>query len=102
MNRHRGRALGAAVLLAIIACATAPAARAVAAPAGDEKVVNINTASLEDLMTLPGIGKAYAERIVEYRQKNGPFKKVEDLLNVRGIGEKTFEKIRPRLTIGKG
>ncbi len=101
MNRHRGSALGAAVLLAIIACALAPTARAVAAPVADERLININTATLEELMTLPGIGKAYAERVVEYRQKNGPFKKVEDLLNVRGIGEKTFEKIRPRLTTGK-
>ena len=47
------------------------------------------------------IGKAYAERIVEYRQKNGPFKRVEDLLNVRGIGEKTFDRIKDRLTLGK-
>ena len=62
--------------------------------------VNINTASATDLQALPGIGAKTAERIVEYRQKNGPFKKVEDLMNVRGIGEKNFLKLKPQLTIG--
>ena len=64
--------------------------------------ININTATITDLQKLPGIGAATATRIVEYRQKNGPFKKVEDLLNVRGIGEKTFDRIRARLSVGKG
>jgi competence protein ComEA len=49
--------------------------------------VNLNTASAAQLEGLPGIGKAMAERIVEYRQKSGGFKKAEDLMNVRGIGE---------------
>ena len=62
--------------------------------------VNINTASATDLQALPGIGAKTAERIVEYRQKNGPFKKVEDLMNVRGIGEKNFLKLKPQLTVG--
>jgi competence protein ComEA len=62
--------------------------------------VNINSASADQLTALPGIGPSYAQRIVEYREKNGPFKRVEDILNVRGIGEKTFEKIRERITIG--
>jgi len=63
--------------------------------------VNINTASAEELTTLPGIGPSYAQRIVEHREKNGPFKKPEDLLSVRGIGDKTFERIRDRITVGK-
>jgi competence protein ComEA len=63
--------------------------------------VNINTAGVEELMSLPGIGKAYAERILDYRQKNGPFKKPEDILNVRGVGEKTYERIRERITVGR-
>ena len=102
MQRQIGRALGTALFLAVIALILAPAARAAAPGTGEEKAVNINTAGVEELMSLPGIGKAYAERIVEYRQKNGPFKKVEDLLNVRGIGEKTFDRIRTRLSVGKG
>ena len=78
-------------------CAAAPAA---ASPTTETKI-NINTASAEELTTLPGIGPSYAQRIIEHREKNGPFKKVEDLLNVRGIGEKTFEKIRDRLPVTK-
>jgi len=49
--------------------------------------VNLNTAGAAELETLPGIGPSYARRIVEYREKNGPFKRVEDLLNVQGIGD---------------
>jgi comEA protein len=65
-------------------------------------VVNLNTATAEQLDSLPGIGAKVAARIIEYRQKNGPFKKIEDLMNVRGIGEKNFLKIRNRLTVAPG
>ena len=66
--------------------------------------INLNTASVAQLATLPGIGKSTAERILEYRQKNGAFKKVEDLMNVRGVGEKSFLKLKPLVTVvpGKG
>lgn len=61
--------------------------------------VNLNNASAADLERLPGIGPATAARIVEYRQKNGAFKKIEDLMNVRGIGEKTFLSLKPLITV---
>ena len=61
--------------------------------------LNLNTASVAQLEALPGIGKSTAERILEYRQKNGGFKKVEDLMNVRGVGEKSFLKLKPLLTV---
>jgi comEA protein len=70
-----------------------------AAPAANA-VVNLNTATAEQLDTLPGIGPKVAARIIEYRQKNGTFKKVEDLMNVKGIGEKAFLKIKDRITVG--
>lgn len=60
--------------------------------------LNINTATVADLQKLPGIGAATATRIIEYRQKNGPFKKVEELMNVRGIGEKSFLKLKPLIS----
>lgn len=63
-------------------------------------VVNINTAAAADFEGLPGIGAKTAARIVEYRQKNGPFKKVEELMNVRGVGEKSFLKLKPQLVVG--
>ena len=62
--------------------------------------VNINTASAAELDALPGIGAKTAALIVEYRQKNGPFKKVEELMNVRGVGEKNFLKLRTHISVG--
>jgi competence protein ComEA len=61
--------------------------------------VNLNTATAEQLATIPGVGAKTAERIIEYRQKNGGFKKVEDLMNVSGVGEKSFLKMKPLITV---
>ena len=62
--------------------------------------VNLNSASAAQLQTLPGIGASAAQRIVDYRQKNGNFKKIEELMNVKGIGEKSFLKLKPLITVG--
>ena len=61
--------------------------------------VNINTATAAELQRLPGIGAATAGRIIEYREKNGKFGKTEELMNVRGIGEKSFLKLKPLVTV---
>ena len=65
----------------------------------DNDIVNINTASLTELQTLSGIGKSKAEAIIRYREQNGNFKSIEDLLNVDGIGEKLYEEIKPNITV---
>ncbi|CAN5832169.1 hypothetical protein BH24ACI4_BH24ACI4_29120 [soil metagenome] len=85
------------------AAQTAPAAAATAAPAKTASagaVVNLNTATPTQLATLPGIGIKTAERIVEHREKSGGFKKVEELMNVKGIGEKSFLKLKELVTVG--
>jgi competence protein ComEA len=64
-------------------------------------IINLNSASAAELEALPGVGAKVAARIVEYRAKKGPFKRVEDLMNVQGIGEKNFLKLRPQLTIAE-
>lgn len=62
--------------------------------------ININTADLYTLMTLPGIGESYAQRIIDYRTANGPFKNIEDIKNVDGIGDKRYESIKNLITTG--
>lgn len=66
------------------------------APVG---LVNINTASASELDTLPGIGPSYAKAIIDYRTKNGPFIRLEDIQQVKGIGPKTFEKLKNKITL---
>ena len=74
-----------------------PSGEATATPSGD--LININTASADVLATLPGIGPTTAQRIVDYRTENGPFARIEDLLNVAGIGPATFDNINTLITV---
>ena len=98
----------ASTIYAEQAAKAAPAAKAGSAAKGGsaakarataDSPVNLNSASVAQLQTLPGIGASTAQRIVEFRQKNGSFKKIEELMNVKGIGEKSFLKLKPLITV---
>ncbi len=82
------------LLVLVSALASLPAAGA-----EGKKVVNINSADASQLALLPRVGPSVAERIVDYRKENGPFKKIEDLMLVQGIGEKTFQLLKPYLAV---
>jgi competence protein ComEA helix-hairpin-helix repeat region len=89
-------ALVIAVLLVSLGAAFAQAAQA-----GQTKgKININTAGAAELESLPRIGPRVAQRIVDYRAKNGNYKKVEDIMKVQGIGEKIFAQIKDMITVG--
>lgn len=62
-------------------------------------LINLNNASLEQLDGLPGIGQAYAQRIIDYRQLNGGFQSKEEIMEIKGIGEKTYEKLKDLISI---
>lgn len=80
----------------------APSAAQEAAPksAAAAAVVDLNAATPEQLEALPGIGPRAVQRIIEYRSKNGGFKKVEDLMKIQGIGERSFLRLKPLVTVG--
>ena len=67
--------------------------------AGETEKININTASAEELTQLKGIGPSHAAKIIEFREKNGPFKLPEDLMQVPGVGQKTFEKNKDLISV---
>jgi competence protein ComEA len=93
------RIVATALAVAFALSLTTGLAVAAAKPAPAGKV-NINTASAEQLTTLPGVGPKLAARILDYRQKSGAFKSVHELMNVRGIGEKNLKKIEQYLSTG--
>jgi competence protein ComEA len=93
MQKIIRRFAGLAAALALVAV-LAPAL-----PAGADAGVNVNTATEEELVSLPGIGPSKAKAIVEYRQAH-PFKTVDELMNVRGIGEHTFETLKDKVNVG--
>ena len=94
------------VMVALALCAGSAWAEVPQAPAtaaaqdAAVELVDLNQASAAELESLPGVGAVTAERIIEYRQENGGFKKIEELMNVRGIGERSFLRLRPLVTVG--
>ncbi len=93
------------VLVALAAVAAPPAAASAPAPAkssaSSAHPIDINTADGAEFESVPGIGKSLSDRIIAFREKNGPFQSVDDLLKVQGIGEKSIQKLKPYLTVAK-
>lgn len=92
MNNHLRNVFGILLVVSLLA----PLAAAAAASAG---VVNVNTATAQQLQLLPRIGPSVAQRILDYRKENGKFDSVEDLMLVRGIGEATFAGLKPYVSL---
>jgi len=97
MNRMLSKGL---VLLLLVSFSLAPMVRLWADGAAAADKVNINTAGQADLEKLPRIGPKNPQRIMDYRKDHGPFKRAEDLMKVKGIGEKTFARLKDLVTVG--
>ncbi len=93
--------------MALAVCAGVGGLAAAQPPAAPEaqgeqvERIDLNRASAVELETLPGVGPRTAELIIAYRNENGGFKKIEDLMNVRGIGERSFLRLRPLVSVGE-
>ena len=97
-NAARTLVLALGLVAVLASAASAPAAdTAAAAPA--KKTVNVNQASADELARLPRVGPSLAGKIVAHREKNGPFKRTEDLMEVKGIGEKMFASLKPYVSV---
>jgi comEA protein len=70
-----------------------------AVPAEEATKIDLNKASVEDLLNIKGIGESYAQRIIEYRETKGQFNQIEDIMKVKGIGPKLFESIKDKITV---
>jgi competence protein ComEA len=101
MNRSVPMLVAVLVCVASLSVVAEQASRPAkpAATAMSTEVINLNSATAAQIAGLPGIGPKVAGLVVEYRQKNGPFKKIEEVMNVRGIGEKSFLRIKDRITV---
>jgi competence protein ComEA len=99
---RNARRVSARIVFAILAFTatlpglTAAVARAAEAPRGK---VNLNTADASQLALLPRVGPSLSQKIIDFRKQNGPFKAAEDLMLVRGVGEKTFQLLKPYIAI---
>ena len=87
-------------LVGLLALSLVLATAAMASSKSAGGPINLNTATAGQLQALPGIGPKKADAIVSYRTKHGPFKRVDDLVQVKGIGPKTLSKLRPLVTCG--
>jgi comEA protein len=97
MTTHKNKGLVIGLAAAILVFSLASAYAQSAAP---KAKVNINTASVSELESLPRVGPTVAQRIVDFRTKNGNFKRIEEIMKVQGIGEKVFENIKDLITVG--
>ena len=86
-------------LIAFVIAFLAPLALAADAPKAPDGKVNLNSAGVSELATLPRIGEKIAQKIIEYRSKNGPFKTTEELMKVSGVGEKIYAQIKGQIAV---
>jgi competence protein ComEA len=98
LARSASRYLSVVIAAGIFCAAAAVAARAAKQPPA--KPLNLNTATADQLAQLPGIGPKTAQSIVDFRKASGPFRRVEDLLAIRGISRRKLEALRPYVTVG--
>jgi comEA protein len=99
MNTAIRRVLALGLFFAFMVFLVFPTCAQTKSKATGEKI-NINTASLAELQNLPRIGLKIAQRIVDYRKQNGNFKKIEELMKVKGIGEKVFNQLKDLIEVG--
>ncbi len=97
--RNAARTLALALGLVALVASASPALGADEAATPAKKTVNVNTASADELARLPRVGPSLAGKIVEHRQQHGPFKRAEDLMEVKGIGEKMFAVLKPYVSV---